>query len=53
MRTVRLNRVFKQQRRPLGAQHAVGNFGHFQMRGNGMRDAFEFTLLLEHGDEVA
>ena len=52
-RTVGLNRVFKQQRRPFGAQHAVGDFGHFQMRGNGMRDALEFALLLEHGDEVA
>lgn len=52
-RAVGLNRILKQQRRPFGTQHAVGDFGHFQMRGNGVRDAFEFALLLEHGDEVA
>ena len=52
-RTVGLNRVFKQQRRPLGAQHAVGDFGHFQMRRHRMLNALEFAISFQSGDKFS
>ena len=45
--------VFKQERRPFGAQHAVGDFGHFQMRRNGHGDAFQAAFGFEHLDKFA
>ena len=52
-RTVGLNRVFKQQRRPFGTQHAIGDFGHFQMRGHRMLNALEFAISFQSGDKFS
>ncbi|MOA42467.1 hypothetical protein D3C78_1645190 [compost metagenome] len=44
---------FKQQGGAFGAQHAVGNFGHFQARGHGRGNAFELAHAFELGEEVS
>ena len=50
---VGLDGVFKQQRRPFGAQYAVGDFGDFQMGGDGVGDPFQAALRFKHLDKFA
>jgi hypothetical protein len=44
--------LFEEQRRSAGAQHPVGDLGHFQMRINLDRNALEFTQCFQLGDEI-
>ena len=46
-------RVLEQQGRARGAQHAVGNLGHFQARGDGRGDALEFAHAFELSEKVS
>ena len=45
-------RVLEQQAGP-EAQHAVGNLGHFQARGDGRGDALEFAHAFELSEKVS
>ena len=45
-------RVFEQQRRAAGLQHAVADFGHLEARIDLDCDALQFTAALELRDEV-
>ncbi|CUI45799.1 Uncharacterised protein [Achromobacter xylosoxidans] len=45
--------LFEQQGRALGAQHAVGNLGHFQARRDRRGDAFELAHAFKLGEEVS
>ena len=44
---------FEQQGGALGAQHAVGNLGHFQARRDRRGDAFELAHAFELSEEVS
>ena len=52
-RDVETRGFFEQQRRALGTQGAVADFGHFQDRRDGNLDALEFTALFQATNEVA
>ncbi|MCP1574040.1 hypothetical protein J2S30_002419 [Herbaspirillum rubrisubalbicans] len=45
--------LLKKKRRTFGPQGAIGNFGHFQMGRNRMRDAFQLSFLLQFGNKVS
>ena len=45
--------LLEQQRRAAGAQHAVADFGHFQLRVDLDGDALQLAELFELGDEIA
>ncbi|MNQ50359.1 hypothetical protein D3C85_642960 [compost metagenome] len=45
--------IFKQQGGALGAQHAVGNFGHFQPGRDRRGDAFQVAHPFKLGEEVS
>ncbi len=48
-----VQRFFKQQGRAFGAQHAVGNLGHFQPGGHRRGNAFEVAHAFKLGEEVS
>ena len=45
-------RVFKQKRRPFGAQHAVAESRHLEPGRDRLLDAFQRTKALEPDDEL-
>jgi hypothetical protein len=46
-------RVFEQQRRAAGPEHAVADLGHLEVRIDFLGDAPQFPARLQQGDEVA
>ncbi len=51
-RNVVAGRVFEQQRRPLGPQRAITDFGHLQHWRDGDLDAFQLSALLKLLHEI-